>query len=295
MLTKSKTEIKTSLPYCFYKIDNRFFRLNDTFNSRVQFTKIETTPNRRAFSSQNLETIRDRWGIDAHSDVKIYTDKIFNDIEEAEIFSLQIINNFVKKYRYFDEDAIHMVSLSREDLFGLDVLSNGKGIISIPLGGGIKTVNPLLNHEISNNIEQLITEKKDIPFYEELLLNAKQYIYQTDYRHSILESVIALELVLYAFIKKKCLEKSISEVEASKYIKDIGITGSMEFVLKLLLNETLPEEEILQKCKGNITIRNKIVHEGRKNVSEREAQDALDYNQRLIQFLNKELNKKPEA
>src|SRR3989338_6364162 len=124
----SKTQIKTSLPYCLYRVDNRFFKTGDKFNTKIRFVKVETTPNRRTQSSQNIETIRDRWGIDAHSDVEIYTDKIFDnkDVDKAEKFTLKLANDFIKTYRYFSPEAVHLIPLTSEDLFGLTILSNGK-------------------------------------------------------------------------------------------------------------------------------------------------------------------------
>lgn len=285
-MAQNKTTIKTSLPYCLYKVDSRFFKLNDVFDSKIRFIKIETTPNRRTDSSKNMETIRDRWGIDAHSDVEIYTNKIFDHTEKAETFALEIINNFVQRYRYFDRRAVHLVSLSREDFFGFNVFSDGHGMILMSLAGGITPTDPLLVHEISNKVEKSLAENEQIPFYEELLLNSEQYIYQIEYRHSILESVIALELVLSNFILKKCMKKGIPETDAKKYIQSVGITGNIKVTLTLLLDGTpMPNEEVLEKCKDGIEIRNKIVHKGRKDVSKTEAQETLKQNREMIKFL----------
>ena len=87
----SLTTIKTSLPYCLFRVDTRFFKLQDEYNSKIRFLKIETMPNRRTQSSRNIEVIRDRWGIDAHSDVEIYTDRKFEKPEDAELFALELI------------------------------------------------------------------------------------------------------------------------------------------------------------------------------------------------------------
>ncbi len=285
-----QTQIKTSLPYCLYRIDNRSFELGDEYNSIIKFTKVETIPNRRTQFSKNIEVVRDRWGIDAHSDVEIHTDKTFDDNDEAEVFALKLINDLIKRYRYYDKDAVHLVSLTREDLFGLNIFSNGHGVMSISFAGGMTVVLPQRNLEISDKIQQSIAKKETIPLWEELSLNSRQYLYQVEYRHSILESIIALELVISEFIRKKCHDKGVSTAEAKNYIKDIGLTGNIKVTLKLLLeNNELPDQKVIEKCKASITIRNKIVHEGRKEVSEIEAQDSLKYARILIQFLLKYL------
>lgn len=289
----NQATIKTSLPYCLYRVDSRFFKLGDRYNSKIRFAKIETTPNRRTQASRNVEVIRDRWGIDAHSDVEIYTDKKFTKPEEAESFTLRLVNDFVKRYRYYDRDAIHLVTLTREDLFGLNVMAEGHGVISMTFAGGITIVDPLRNHEISNKIEQSITDQREIPLWEELMMNAEQYYYQADFRHSILESIIALELVISEFIRKKCQELGIGNMKkVEEYIHDVGLRGNIEVTLRLLLGSIkLPSEDIMHKCRVSIGIRNKIVHKGRKEVSKTEAQDSIKYGKQMINFLLHEISK----
>lgn len=285
----NQTQIKTALPYCLYKVDSRFFRIGDEFNSKIRFVKVETTPNRRIAFSQNMETIRDRWGIDAHSKVEISTDKTFrvDDTKEAKQFALKIINDFVRRYRHFDRDSLHLVVLSEEDLFGFLVLGEqGKGVFSPSLAGGIQATDPLLMHQISNEIEQSLINNEIIPFHKDLLMNAAEHIYQGNYRHSILESVIALELVVSRFIVIRCKAKSIGKEEMEQFIHNVGIKGNIGVMVKALVeSKNMPEEKVFEKCKGGISIRNDIVHEGRQNVLEQEAKDTLVYARRLINFL----------
>jgi|GEM_PF-6654674 len=285
MVANSLTKIATSLPYCLYRVDTRFFKLNDGFGSKIRFLKVETTPNRRTQASQNIEIIRDRWGIDAHSDVEIYTDKTFDKPEESESFALNLINDFVKRYRHYDTEAIHLVSLTREDLFGFNTFTNGQGIMSVSFAGGMTTVNPLRNYEISTKIEQSIVSKEEIPLWVELLRNADQYLYQTEYRHSVLESIIALELVVSNFIRAKCHQKGISKEDADEYVKNVGISGNIKVTLKLLLDSViLPKQEVFGHCKASITKRNHIVHNG-ENASIIDAQDSIKYGRILIDFI----------
>lgn len=294
MTNTSKTinelgQIKTSLPYCLFKVDSRFFKFNDKYNTKIRFVKVKTVPNRRTFDSKNIDTIRDRWGIDAHSDVFILTEKIFNDSQEAKEFALEIINVFLKLYRHYDKTAVYLVDLNPEDLFGFNYTYKGSGVIEISLAGGITPTNPLLNYQISKEIENSLLNSFTLPFWEELFMNAEQYIYQVNFRHSILESVIAIELIVSNFIKKKCKEKNVPEYDAKEYIKNVGLTGNIKTTLKLLINDSLPDDEIFEKCRAGITIRNAIVHDGRKDVNKNEAEDTLNANKQLINFLNKYL------
>jgi hypothetical protein len=283
------SKIKTSLPYCLFRVDSRFFKLNDGDNTKIRFVKVKTVPNRRTSDSKNIDTIRDRWGIDAYSDVFILTEKIFNNSQRAKEFALKIINAFLKLYRYYDKTAVHLVDLNSEDLFGFNYMYKGRGVFEINLAGGITPANPLLNYQMSNEIDSALTSGFELPFWEELLMNSEQYIYQTNFRLSILESVIALEFITSKFITKKCKEKNISETNANNFIKDVGIEGNIKTTIKLLIDDNLPEDDLFGRCKAGINIRNKIVHKGKKDVNRNEAEDTLKANKQLIKFLNKYL------
>lgn len=282
-------QVKTSLPYCLFKTDSRFFKLNDEYKTKIRFVKIKTVPNRRTSDSKNIDTIRDRWGIDAHSEVLILTEKVFDDSQKAKEFALKIINTFLKLYRYYDKASVHLVDLNLEDLFGFSYWYEKRGTFEVSLAGGITPTNPLLNFQISNEIDNALSNNFVLPFWEELLMNSEQYIYQINFRHSILESVIALELVVSAFIARKCKEKSISDNDAKEFIKKVGIDGNIKTTVKLLINDELPSDVIFESCKAGINIRNKIVHRGKKDVNINEAEETLNANRKLIYFLNKYL------
>ena len=93
MIEKNKfNEIRTSLPYCLYRVDGRFFVL-DNNGTKIRFVKVETQPNRRTEKSVGMEIIRDRWGVDAHSDAIIMTKEKFKDLDDAEKYRKEFIGN----------------------------------------------------------------------------------------------------------------------------------------------------------------------------------------------------------
>jgi hypothetical protein len=117
----------------------------------------------------------------------------------------------------------------------------------------------------------LITKRSN----DEILLQARSFLEQENYRNAVLEAVIALEITVSSIIRKKALEKGITEQETENFMTNVGLKSSIEIVLRLLVSESLPPEEVLQGCKGAITIRNDIVHRARSSVTQREAQDAI--------------------
>lgn len=284
-----KTKIRTSLPFCLYRADERIYNLNDGYNTTIKFIKQKIEPSRRTSESQNIEFIRDRWGIDAYSKVEIETERRFseeNKSEDAKKFTLNIINEFIKLYRYFDNEAVHLVNLIEEDLFEFMIDEDGHGIFSLGFGGGMTILDPKKITEISDRLEKAINEKYQIPFWRELILKSQHYFFVGDYRMSILESIIALEFVLSTFVKNECEEKGIAEEEAERYIIDVGLSGNLKINIKLLLEkDKLASDIVFDKCKTGIKIRNGIVHKGRKFVSEKEAKETIWAVSEMIHFL----------
>jgi len=287
------SKIKTSLPFCLYKIDDRVYEVKDRDNTKIRFIKQKIEPSRRTSRSKNIEFLRDRWGIDAYSKVEIETDREFTESigsKEAKDFALKIINRFIKLYRYFDSDAVHLTSLIREDLIDEFKLhrKDGKGSISISFGGGLTPLHPNKIAKVSDNIEGALEGNFEIPLWEDLLLNAGHYIFTGEYRMSILESVIALELVVSNFIREEGKKKTVSRKKIEGFIKDVGVSGNIEVTIQLLAGKgksDLPNDKAFEKCKTGITIRNAIVHKGRTSVTPKEARETLEVNKLMVKSL----------
>jgi hypothetical protein len=112
--------------------------------------------------------------------------------------------------------------------------------------------------------------------YDEILLQAKSFFDQENFRMALLEAVIALEIVVSSIISRIATEKGISEGETGDFLVRVGLAYSLEVVLKLLIPESLPREEVILGCKGANTIRNGIMHKARLSVSQSEAEDAIN-------------------
>lgn len=279
------TNIKTTLPFCLYSIDERVFILKDDLKTEVKFKKFKKEPSIRTAHSQNTEFVNDRWGIDACSKIEVKTEKKFTDAEEAKKFALKIINRFIRLYRFFDKEAVHLTTLSLDDLFNFDYLQDKEDVVVLSFGGGIRPINQIKYKEISDVIENALKENYKAPFWQELLLNSEYYIFIGDYRMAVLETVIALELVLSEFIRRKGREKNIPEKDIDEFIKNVGLTGNIKTTIKLLI-DSLPEEKVLTACTSGITIRNSIVHKGREEVNFGEAKESLEAVKKIIEFLS---------
>jgi hypothetical protein len=112
--------------------------------------------------------------------------------------------------------------------------------------------------------------------YDEILLQAKSFFDQENFRMALLEAVIALETVVSSIISRIATEKGISEGATEDFLIRVGLANSLEIVLKLAVPESLPAEAVILGCKGANSIRNGIMHKTRLSVSKREAEDAIN-------------------
>jgi len=287
--TTDLTKIKSSLPYCLYHIDDRFFKMNNG-KDKIQFTKEPLIPNRRTAEMVGMETIRDRWGIDAYSKVFIITERQFKDESDAKKHTLRLVNKFITIHRHFDETAVHLIPLISEDLSEFIWEASGKGVAILGLSGGIAISNPLLIQVVSSKIDGFFREDLKLQLLEELLLNAEQYIYQGQFRQATIETAIALELVVQKFITGVCEEKKIKSGYIQDYIKDVGIYSQLNILLRLLINDNFMDE-ILEKCKTGVNIRNNVIHKA-GTADENQAKDFLYAVRELIKVIssNKPIN-----
>src|SRR3989344_1126734 len=282
-----KITIKAKLPFCLYKLDERYFQIDP--QTRIRFFREKIEPSRRTSSSENIEFLNDRWGIDGFSRIEIETEKdidLFESMsDEARTFTLRIINKFISLYRYFDDAAVHLVNLIESDLMDFSVEKDGRASFAIGFGGGITPLNPQKIASVSSMLENAIRNGYEIPLWRELILNAEHYCYIDDFRMAILESVTALELVISKFISGELFAAGIKEKEIKEFIKETGVAKGLNVVVRLLVGKSGMPDDLLEKCKGTITKRNKIVHEGRKETNYQSTKDSIIAIYQLIQLL----------
>lgn len=285
-----KSRIKTELPFCFYRLDDRTLILGDRFNTTIRFIKQKIEPSRRTGQSINMEFVRDRWGTDACSLVEVETDKNFSDYgtdstDKAKQFVLNVINRIIELYRHFDREAVHLDKLIKEDLWKFDLVGPDSSLhtLSIGFGGGMVLTDQNLIQSISSQLQGAIDSNYEIPFWQEILCDANHCYFIGDNRKTVLESVIALESVLSKLVRYRGGELGINVDDIGKYVRAVGVRGMLVVSLKFIIgNQGGVDMETVGKCTDAIALRNKIVHGGELKINQKQAGDALSAAQKMI-------------
>lgn len=161
--------------------------------------------------------------------------------------------------------------------------------------GGIKLTAGKMSEEQAKKEEGKLQGfcrilKDDIPIALEhiFLANAKDACLEEDFRIATLEAVTALEMALYRFIRSRGKELKISEDELEDFIVKVGLTGNLRIVLRIL-TEGLEQLDVnvMGWCSGAIRTRNKILHEGLRDVSPTETEQRIKNIEKMINYLTR--------
>ena len=222
--------------------------------------------------------------IDSSTILKEYKETFFNALNifiDSVRFSLKRYG--LKNYYEYTQFVDPIAASSSKKL-----TPKGKGMtISVEQSfgiGGLTRVRPNRTKEEHSSIQKLIYE--NVSLAVRVMCDARRDIYYNNYLHALLNSVIALEISVSDTIRRMVIHKNISDSDVNNLIQTVGLTGNIKTTLKLLTPEgkQLPSEDIFTNCKSAITMRNAIMHKGRRNVVEKEVLEYLDSIEEMISF-----------
>ena len=214
----------------------------------------------------------------------------FKDKEIA----IEILNAFIEKTRYV-LNAFWLVPVRYQDFSDYEIsYLNGKTeyfTMRMLIGAGVGSVNITTNDPFHLEESKLIDLRTFLESEVEydlskiFLLNAKDACLEEDYRHALIEGVIALEIELYDFSRQRCKSIGISKKKLDGFIIDVGLKGNLSVVLKMLCEGVDLPADLMEQSKGAITIRNDIVHRGRREVHPTEAEEKIISIFKMVEFL----------
>lgn len=289
--------IKVALPICLH-LDSRPFYIISKKGTKIEiitenyFYEKET----HLGTGKNIEVLSDEFSHFRFTRISIKIPIIVNElIDNSTLLDLyretffDSINTFINSAR---------ISLNRHGLKNYHDFSgfyeivniNKPGLLMHHVGHDITPAMPLRSDALHNRIQELMN--KGISLHATFLSDAMRDYYYHNYTHSIINAVISLEIVLSDFIRKAALRRGIDKSSINNYIKSVGLTGNLKTTLKILIPKeiSLPDEDVFAHCKSAITLRNAIVHEGRRNIMKIDVKELIKYIKVMIIFIVKLLN-----
>ncbi len=129
----------------------------------------------------------------------------------------------------------------------------------------------------------------------ELLAGAEYLLNIDHYRSAITEAVTALEVAVSSFAKNCNTEKTFAPDLAQRLslnnlksqIKHLGFSATVNYLLPIILSEELLPTSVLTGCQSALNLRQNIVHNGQRNIQEKDACAAIFNIKKCCEVLEK--------
>ena len=211
--------------------------------------------------------------------------------DEVLIYAINIINEIIEVFRIVT-NYYFIPNLSLNDIKEYRIFIQGKGStmsakIKDSFSPHFKYENMIESKDYSPSFAKYLKGDMKIPLHESLLSNSKRHFYYQNYQYAIFESVIALETVIYKFIENNYRDLNIPKKKINKFLIDIGLTNAINIVMIPFISQKNKHEisKLISDCKGAITFRNKIAHEGLRDFEIKEVANHIKSIERLIEIM----------
>jgi len=276
----SHTVFMFNLPFPIPVPDGIYEVKNGPKTAKIATKRIQRKKPKNIQSSDNFQRSFDKYGESSYTSISIRLPWIVNfekkgrkqilhsDMQphdKATEQVLRFLNRFIETSRYVTEE-FWVESARYQDLLSYKaVYFDGKN--QYPIKPSTSDSKP---YEIKSKIEQpfKLDEKKHEQLINSLkneidldpskifimnakifIMNAKNACLHEDFRNAIIQSVIALEIVLYQFIKFQGEKMKIPAKTLSSSIKEISLTGNIFAILKILtVDYKQIDPDIIQDC-----------------------------------------------
>ena len=109
---------------------------------------------------------------------------------------------------------------------------------------------------------------------------------QQNHREAVLEAIIALEMALSIFVRKKWKQRGVSQNRIDLAKRDVTLSMMMNIELMALTDDDRkPSSELIGRLNNARRLRNDIVHEGRIDVSESEGHECISSVKEALLFM----------
>ena len=310
--SNTQTIFNFSLPYAI-PVPDGDYRVN--LRNRIATLTIKRVQKEHVGGFVGTGTMQlnfDKYGWSAYSSIKLTLPWLLDWREQgrtpvvlgkipprrrAKEIALDFLNRFIETVRYTTKE-FWIESARYQDIMAYDIYywDGGKmhlgmktlmdtGVGGLRLGIG----HPFaIDEKQMKQLNDLLLTEGELDTSILFILGAKDACLQEDFRVATIESVTALEIVLSNFIKKQGKKLRISKKELNNFIKEVGLTGNISIVLKMLTKglEQI-DDDTIATCKGAITTRNKILHEGLREVYSTDAEKRIVAIEKMLEYLGR--------
>ena len=124
------------------------------------------------------------------------------------------------------------------------------------------------------SVREFVASTCRTPLVGELLAGAEQLEGNGYSRSALTEAVTALEVAISDFGSSQSANEKLASTYSKrlgigslkKQIERMGLSGTVKYLLPLILPETMLPTRIIAGCQEAVTLRQNVVHNGQRNV-----------------------------
>ena len=136
-------------------------------------------------------------------------------------------------------------------------------------------------------IKDMLEKDTKIPLNQELLLNAGDYYFYGNYKVAVIEAETAFEIFIHEFVSKHYRSKHKPENDIKNILEQTGFKNLLIDHIRILSKFDFANSTQYSNWEKNTyELRNKIVHQGKKDVSADGSLKAISTVSGTISFLN---------
>lgn len=197
---------------------------------------------------------------------------------------MQACNRLLEAERstYFSMAWVYPYSLSflSVDLYWVSLYQNGRRVEAFPFMGNAHRIalqppHPAVPGDFTK-VQAAAGTEDVFPDWWLYFCKAASHHGQQNYREAVIEAVIALEMALSQFVRKKWKERAVSQNAIDRAKRDVSLSIMINIELVALADPARrPSDQLIGKLNTARKLRNDIVHEGKIDVSELESKECV--------------------
>lgn len=254
---------------------------------RIEMSPVELDIDWNALRSHNTA---DR--LRAQADVDIEVERLIPDI-------LQALTRFYEAYRHakyevdseIGRDLTQAIDATRrmpdwEFRTGLcyRVTDGPKEAVGWVLAGKNRGWNQASTQRLRTLIQQYMSEEVD--FVKSRLFDAEEALYNGDLPMAVVDTVIAIEAALSDFVQAQWRKRGVSKSRIDEAERDVRLSLMLNIELTALAPEdNKPPAELIGALNNARQLRNKIIHEKKRDVSHGQAKESVESVRKLLAYL----------
>jgi len=167
-----------------------------------------------------------------------------------------------------------------------------------PPGPMVITMNPGDDWRVIRSADweaaaTFVTSKRRPDLVSSILAGAEEHSSAGHHRAALTEAVTALEIAVSRFASSPnadlafgaTMAKRLATAALRTQVKHMGLTGSVRYLLPVVIPESALPSDVLQKCQEALTVRQAVVHDGQRQVESQWLGRALQAIRELCRIL----------